>query len=158
MDVLVEKVSELGVGTIIPVIFSRSVVEPRSSKIERLRKIAIEAAAQSDRNMVPTILEPVTFKELLKQTNHYQHAYLCHKAGVPLGQCKKVSPQEKVLIVVGPEGDFTDEEITAARTAGLMLTSLAGTTLRVETAAITAIAQIIGLLEDGFAKARTCPG
>ena len=143
MDVLVEKVSELGVAHIVPIICSRSVVLPREAKIDRLRKIAIEACAQSERSIVPTISEPMPFGELLNTVKNYNHSFVCHKSGQPLAgaYCECAT----VLVVIGPEGDFTEAEMEAAKEAGCTIVSLGPTTLRTETAGITAVAQIIAL-------------
>ncbi len=143
MDVLVEKVSELGVISIVPIICSRSVVKPGEAKVERLRRIALEACAQSERNIVPTISEPITFAELLSTTKQYNHVFVCHKTGEPLA--KVYDDCESVLIIVGPEGDFTPAELEAVKEAGCTLASLGPTILRTETAGIAAVAQIIAL-------------
>ena len=142
MDVLIEKVSELGVTDIVPIVCSRSVVEPRESKIERLRKVAIEACAQSERCIVPTISEPIELAKLLDKTKNYNQAFICHASGRPIG--KEYKDTSNVLIIVGPEGDFTPAELEAAQNAGCVKVSLGPTILRTETAAITAVAQIIG--------------
>jgi 16S rRNA (uracil1498-N3)-methyltransferase len=143
MDVLVEKVSEIGVSNIVPMICSRSVVEPREAKVERWRKIAIEACSQCERSIVPTISEPVKFGELLSTIKEYNHAFLCHMTGIPLANEYCECPS--ILLIVGPEGDFTPAEMEAAKEAGCTLVSLGPTILRTETAGIAAAAQIIGL-------------
>ena len=143
MDVLVEKVSEIGVIGIVPIICSRSVVKPREAKIERLRKIVIEACAQSGRNIVPTISAPIEFGKLLPTIKQYNHAFICHSSGQPL--VKMYCECATALVIVGPEGDFTPAELDAAKEAGCTVVSLGPTTLRTETAGITAVAQIIAL-------------
>jgi 16S rRNA (uracil1498-N3)-methyltransferase len=138
MDTLIEKVSELGVFEIIPTIYSRSVVEPRESKIERLQKIAIEACAQSERNIVPMISNTAQFKKVIDDVSRFKHKIMCHKDG-------KEMPilDGETIILVGPEGDFTPEEIEAAETKGFVKVKLANSVLRVETAAIAAVAQAV---------------
>src|SRR3989344_1472558 len=135
-DVLIEKVSEMGVTNIVPIICGRSVVHPHEGKVERWRKIAIEACCQSERRIVPIISEPVLFGKLLETIKEYNNALLCHGTGLPLG--REYKEVKSTLLIIGPEGDFTPAEITAAREAGCTLVSLAPTTLRVETAAIAA--------------------
>ncbi|MEM3154264.1 MAG: RsmE family RNA methyltransferase [Candidatus Woesearchaeota archaeon] len=148
IDVLVEKVSELGVNRIVPIICSRSVVKPREAKVDRLRRIALEACAQSERSIVPTISEPVEFGKLLDTVKEYNHAFICHKTGEPL--TKAYDECESVLVIVGPEGDFTPVELDAAKEAGCVLVTLGPTTLRTETAGITAVAQIIALSQKVY--------
>jgi len=148
MDVLVEKVSEIGVTNIVPIISKRSIVEPRENKVERWRKIAIEASCQSGRSIVPTISEPVKFKELLHTIKQYNKAILCHKTGKPLTETYEQC--DNIIIIVGPEGDFTPEEIEQAKTAGCIAASLGPTILRTETAGITAAAQVIALSQKVY--------
>jgi len=148
MDVLVEKVSEIGVTNIVPIICSRSVVEPREAKVERWRKIAIEACSQSERSIVPTISEPVKFADLLSTIKDYNHAFLCHKTGIPL--TKEHCECPSIILIIGPEGDFTPAEMDAAKEAGCTKVSLGPTILRTETAGIVAVAQITGLSQKVY--------
>ena len=145
MDFLVEKVSELGVLNIVPIICSRSVVKPKETKVERLRRIVIEAACQSERCIVPTISEPLPFGELLSTIKDYNQALICHKTGHPLAE--EYSDPATVLVIIGPEGDFTQAELDAAKEAGCTFVSLSPTILRVETAAVAAVSQLIALSE-----------
>jgi 16S rRNA (uracil1498-N3)-methyltransferase len=148
MDVLVEKVSELGVNRIVPIICSRSVVKPREAKVDRLRRIALEACAQSERSIVPTISEPIEFGKLLDTMKEYNHVFICHKSGAPLAHA--YDDCESVLVIVGPEGDFTPAEHEAAKEAGCISVTLGPTILRTETAGISAVAQIIALSQKAF--------
>lgn len=140
MDVLVEKVSELGVLRIVPISCERGIVKPRDTKLERLQKIAIEACAQSERAVVPTIDTLTSFKAVLSTIKEYDNAYICHPDGEAIGNVGK-----KILLLVGPEGGFTDNEITQAVAAGAKKIKLSNSILRVETAAITAVALTKGL-------------
>lgn len=137
MDFLIEKVSELGVKHIVPIICSRSIVKPSENKIERLRRIIIEACAQSERSIVPTIEEPIKFEKLLERASEYDAVALCHKTG------SKMPDAKKILIIIGPEGDFTPQELELAEKVGCKKVRLANTILRTETAGITAVAQAI---------------
>lgn len=136
MDTLIEKVSELGIFEVIPTIFKRSVVEPREGKIERLQKIAIEACAQSERNIVPMISNSEKFEEVMKKADKFKHKIICHKDGKEMPAL-----DGETLILIGPEGDFTPEEIETAEKKGFVKVKLANSVLRVETAAIAAMAQ-----------------
>lgn len=136
MDVLTEKVSELGVCEIIPLAFKRSVVRPRESKLERLRRIAIEACAQSERAIVPIVRDLTPFAKLLDRLEEYDHVLVCHAQGTPMP-----SLHGSVLFIVGPEGDFTPEEL--ALLEQYTKVRLANTILRVETAGITAVSQAL---------------
>jgi 16S rRNA (uracil1498-N3)-methyltransferase len=146
MDVLVEKVSEIGAANIVPILCSRSVVKPSEAKVGRWRKIAIEACAQSGRSIVPKVLQPITFSELLPTIKQYNHAFICHPSGQPLA--KAYCECATALVIVGPEGAFTEAELEAAKSEGCTAVSLGPTILRTETAGITAIAQIVSLSEE----------
>lgn len=161
IDVLVEKVSELGIGTIIPVLFERSVVDPRPAKIERLNRIAQEAACQSKRSLVPIVTSPLKFADLLKTFGDYTHIFMCHSSGTPLiRHPEPINPGDKVLIIVGPEGDFSDDEFQVLHNnyERVKKVSLARSILRVETAGIAAAAQIAGKIEYHMHMQRVCPG
>ncbi len=161
IDVLVEKVSELGVGTIVPVIFDRSVVDPRPAKIERLGRIAQEAACQSERSLVPIVTSPMKFADLIKTFDKYTHVFMCHSSGIPLiRHPEPINPQDRVLIIVGPEGDFSDEEFQTLHNdyERVKKVSLARSILRIETAAIAAVAQVAGKIEYCTFMQHVCPG
>jgi len=148
IDTLVEKVSELGVTGIVPIITARSVVLPREAKVDRLRRIALEACAQSERSIVPTISGSIKFADLLDTVKEYNHVFICHKTGEPL--TKAYDACYSILIIVGPEGDFTPAELQDAKEAGCTIVSLGPTILRTETAGIAAVAQIVGLSQKVY--------
>ena len=148
MGLLVEKVSELGVTSIVPIICSRGVVKPRKGKIKKWRKIAIEACAQSKRSSVPKVSDPVSFANLLEKVRDYNHAFICHASGESL--TKAYCECYSILLIVGPEGDFTEAELEAAKEAGCAKVSLSPTILRTETAGITAVAQTVGLIQKTY--------
>lgn len=141
MDFLTEKVSELGVARIIPMTSKRSVVKPRESKLERLRKVIIEACSQSGRANLPELEELISFEEVLGTIKKYDLAAICHKDGEKM----RVGDAMNILLIVGPEGGFTEEEIAEAERKGCEKVSLGPTILRVETAGIAAVSQAIML-------------
>jgi len=136
MDTLIEKVSELGVRTIIPLICDRSIVKPRVGKIARWKKISIEACAQCGRADLPHIHQPMPLSSVLEKVRDHDRAFFC----LPHGRPGNFDAQ-KIMFIVGPEGGFTDEEIAAAQHTGCHLLTLASTILRIETAGITAASQ-----------------
>lgn len=141
MDFLTEKVSELGVVKIIPLIARRSIVKPRESKLARLRKIAIEACSQSGRAKLPEIGELVSFEDFLGTIKNHDMAIICHKTGKKM----RLDNARNILLIVGPEGGFTEDEMKQAEKAGCRKVSLGPTTLRIETAGIAAMSQATGL-------------
>ena len=137
LDWLVEKATELGVARLMPVVTRRTVVE--RIKGERLRSIAVEAAEQCGRTMLPTIDEPVALERLLKERDPGRMLYFADETGgEPRATAFAPGPG---LILTGPEGGFTPEERAMIRAApGVKPISLGPRILRAETAALAAVA------------------
>lgn len=133
-DTLVQKATEVGVSTIIPLITERTVVDPGATKLERLREVAITACEQSGRTTIPAITSPLTVDKLLATCKDHDACFIADASGSPLR-----SRAKNVLALVGPEGGFTDDEITAAKNAGCTAVNLGNTTLRTETAGIVMV-------------------
>jgi 16S rRNA (uracil1498-N3)-methyltransferase len=142
-DWLVEKATELGVARLIPVMTQRTVAE--RVKLERLEAIAIEAAEQCGRTVVPEIAEPVTLKQLLSDSSRKLY-FADEGGGEPAADAFKPGP---TLILTGPEGGFTDEERSMVRAAeNAVPVSLGPRILRAETAALAALAAYMALVGD----------
>ena len=146
-DWLVEKATELGVQAIIPLRTQRSTVDPRDHKLERLRQAVISACKQSGRNDLLT-LHPVRDFSSLADELAAEHApwWLAHPGGVPctaalLSQSTMEGPTE-LVVAVGPEGGWTEEEVALAERAGAHRVSLGRHILRMETAAIVLAAVV----------------
>jgi len=142
-DVLIEKCTELGVRAIWPILTERSVVRPRANRVEHWKRLAVAACKQSGRCHVPHILSPQPFAELLTVVGGFDHAVLGStdaQADPLLDWLGTHSLTGSVLIVIGPEGGLTPEEVTALRDAGAAPVVLASSTLRTETAAIATLA------------------
>ena len=151
---LIEKCTELGVAAIWPIDSERSVTRPGAAAVEKWRRRAIEATKQSGRRWIPQIESPQCFHDAVARRDEFQHAAFAHTVGGAVSAAKwlaPVKPGETVLIFIGPEGGWTEEECTLARDAGLSLVRLAPTVLRTETAAVAfcaAVAALSGLKED----------
>jgi 16S rRNA (uracil1498-N3)-methyltransferase len=141
-DWLVEKATELGTARLIPVMTQRTVAE--RVKLERLESIAIEAAEQCGRTRLPEISEPVALKALLAAE---RPLYFADEAGgEPAASAFKAGP---ALLLVGPEGGFTDDERAAIRAAPhTVAISLGPRILRAETAALAALATYMAVAGD----------
>jgi len=137
LDWLVEKATELGVARLMPVVTRRTVVE--RIKGERLRSIAVEAAEQCGRTMLPVIDELVALERLLKDRDSGRMLYFADETGgEPMVTAFESGPG---LILTGPEGGFTPEERELIRAAvGVKPVSLGPRILRAETAALAAVA------------------
>lgn len=136
-DWLVEKATELGVARLIPVMTQRTVAE--RVRLERLQAIAIEAAEQCGRTVLPEIAEPLRLGRLIDGRNAERTLYFADEGGgEPAAEAFKPGP---ALILTGPEGGFTDEERTAIRgSTNAIPISLGPRILRAETAALAALA------------------
>ena len=143
MDYLVQKATELGVTAIRPVITERCVVRLNGDRAENRRqhwqKIAVAAAEQSRRVKVPVVSEPRRLEELLAGgiTAAATHIILDPEAGRSIGNV--VKPGSAVALLTGPEGGFSDTEVSAARAAGFVGVSLGPRILRSDTAPLAAL-------------------
>lgn len=144
-DWLVEKATELGVAKLIPVMTQRTVAE--RVKLERLQAIAIEAAEQCGRTRLPEIAEPVALKQLLAGRDSGRRLYFADEGGgEPAASAFKSGA---TLILIGPEGGFTDEERRLVRAAhNSVPISLGPRILRAETAALAALATYMAVAGD----------
>jgi 16S rRNA (uracil1498-N3)-methyltransferase len=128
-DFLVEKLTELGVTRFVPLRTGRSVVHPRSDRLERA---VVEASKQCGRNVLMKI-EPLTeWAEYCRDAMLPALRLIAHPGGGPLPELRG-----DVAVAVGSEGGFADEEVAAAQRAGWQSVDLGPRILRVETAAIT---------------------
>ena len=133
-DDLINMATQMGVAQFLPVITSRTVAH--HINWNRMQKIAVESAEQSNRNSVPKILNPVKFNELNLSDIVFADERAAYGVGVAMD-----FDTDKILI--GPEGGFSDDEFNALDAAGAHGVALGKTILRAETAAVVALAKII---------------
>ncbi|WGV28335.1 16S rRNA (uracil(1498)-N(3))-methyltransferase [Halotia branconii] len=146
-DEVVRCCTELGVACIAPVLSDRTLLRPSPQKLERWRRIAAEAAEQSERAFVPTILEPVTFNSALTN-NVATHSYICEARGDYLHLNNVIkSDTSEIIIATGPEGGWTKTEIETAIAAGFQPVSLGRRILRAVTAPVVALSLISAATE-----------
>ncbi len=141
-DEVVRCCTELGVACIAPVLSDRTLLHPSPQKLERWQRIAAEAAEQSERTFVPTILEPVTFNSALTN-NVTTHSYICEARGdYPHLRHVIKGDTSEIVIATGPEGGWTQTEIKSAIAAGFQPVSLGRRILRAVTAPVVALSLI----------------
>lgn len=133
----VEKATEIGVSSIVPLVCART--EKQHFHSGRIKTILVSAMLQSQQAWLPLLDEPVLFKEFIKRQGH-QRKYIAHCID---GEKKKLADQPAVenndqLVLIGPEGDFTNEEVNIALQNNFIPVSLGDTRLRTETAGIAA--------------------
>ncbi|MCZ8511159.1 16S rRNA (uracil(1498)-N(3))-methyltransferase [Paenibacillus filicis] len=155
METVIQKGTEIGAERFIPFISERTVVQLDAKKegkrLERWNKIAKEAAEQAHRNRVPEVESVHSWKELLNRAAKADAAWICYeKAGAQelrkaIRQALKDSPavRSKLLLVVGPEGGFSEREVEAAEAAGCVTVGLGKRILRTETAAMVGLTCIL---------------
>lgn len=140
MEWLVEKLTEIGVNRIIPLLCEHS--ERKEIKVERLEKIAVSAMKQSLKATLPEIT-PITplksfVSSLAADDSGQRFVAYCDKNLPRVLLAKAYRPGADVTILIGPEGDFSPREITAVMDAGFVPVTLGDCRLRTETAALVA--------------------
>jgi 16S rRNA (uracil1498-N3)-methyltransferase len=146
-DEIVRCCTELGVTCIAPVLSDRTLLNPSHQKLERWQRIASEAAEQSERAVVPTILQPVAFNTAIKETTA-THRYICEARGdYPHLQQVINKTANEIIIAIGPEGGWTNQELEIAIASGFQPISLGRRILRAVTAPIVAISLIAAYFE-----------
>lgn len=140
--------TEIGVSSFIPVISDRTILKPSPHKVQRWRKIATEAAEQSERQIVPRVLEPVKFISAIANTHSVSDKYICVARGdLPtLWDCLSTAPE--IIIATGCEGGWTEAEIERAIAYGFQPVSLGNRILRAVTAPITASSLVMAIAES----------
>jgi 16S rRNA (uracil1498-N3)-methyltransferase len=162
LDEVVSQATELGVARIMPLRSDRTLLNPSPQKLGRWRRLTQEAAEQSERQIVPTILDPVDFAVGLQidETLEAQR-YICVARGnaPPLLSClldKKLqletsqpsNPQPPSLVIAtGPEGGWSAAEVEQATGAGFQPVSLGRRILRAVTAPIVALSLVASVWE-----------
>jgi 16S rRNA (uracil1498-N3)-methyltransferase len=141
MDLIVQKTTELGVTAIVPVLAQRSVPRPPAARTRRWQTIAAEAARQSGRADVPAVHDVVALEAALGMAGGTRLLLWEEERATSLGARLAAKPKE-VALLVGPEGGWAAEEVEAARRAGFVPVGLGPRVLRVETAAIVAVALV----------------
>jgi len=149
-DEIVRQATELGVTTIVPVLSDRTLVNPSCQKLARWRRIAQEAAEQSERQVVPQVLEPRPFKDTLLQGDRDWQRYFCvtRHPSPHLLHCLQAARQSRILVLIGPEGGWTEAEVHQAIATGYQPVSLGCRVLRAATASLTALSLIAATLDS----------
>lgn len=148
MELIIQKTVELGVHAIIPTEMSRCIVKleekKKKSKTDRWQAISESAAKQSKRNVIPEIMNVMSYKEALSEANKLDLILVPYESEDGMESTKNALNEIKngmsVGIFIGPEGGFDEKEIELAKEKGAKIISLGKRILRTETAAITSVA------------------
>jgi len=136
-DWFLEKATEMGIDEITPIISYHS--ERREVKIERSNKVLTSAMKQSLKAYHPKLNPVISFTDFIKESKESQK-YIAHYTGPEQLLLKNMDlPAKDVLILIGPEGDFSKQEVDEAIATGFIPVSLGNNRLRTETAALTAV-------------------
>lgn len=138
LEWFVEKSVEIGIDIITPLLCQRS--ERRVLKTDRLHKLIISTMKQAMVTQLPVLNELTPFNHLVKTLDSTKgNRFIAHCGESPRQQLKKVLlPESDTVVLIGPEGDFTPEEVQLAVENGFMPVSLGSNRLRTETAGIVA--------------------
>lgn len=135
MEWMVEKLTEIGVNRIIPLLCQRS--ERKEIKTERLEKIAVSAIKQSLKSVLPEIMPMTSIRDVIHSFPEAQRFVAYCDPTIPrLNLCHEYQAGRDAVIMIGPEGDFSPEEINEALSSGWKPVTLGDNRLRTETAAI----------------------
>ena len=155
MDWVIQKATELGVATIVPIHSTHSVIKPNPERLEHQRsrweRIARDAAQQSERWTIPTIADPINLAEICRQyASAALKSILVERsrnpslAIVPL----PLNSQHPIVLLVGPEGGWAPDEQRLAQEQGFLPLTLGPRILRAETAAIAALSILQSRLDE----------
>jgi len=136
---LIEKAVELDVDVFLPLITQRSVVTPGTGKLDKMEQVVIEACKQSGRNHLMQIREPQVWGDFVTESlsrDPNSLAIFAHPGRPPIAEAVLDGKFQPLILIVGPEGGFTDEEVDQAVQSGVLPVGLGTNILRIETAAI----------------------
>jgi 16S rRNA (uracil1498-N3)-methyltransferase len=133
---LIEKLTELGVLTYVPLRTERSVVHPGETKVEKLRRFVIEASKQCGRNVLMQVSPLTDWTEYCCKEGLPRARYLAHPGTSNDPKLPRIELDQEVALAVGPEGGFTDQEVKISQDRDWKTIDLGARMLRVETAAI----------------------
>ncbi len=149
IDYLVEKATELGVGTLWPIYTQRTIVE--RVNLDRLRANAVEAAEQTGRLTVPELREAIALDRLLAHWPAERRLLLCDESGTspPIGEALPGIAPGPWAVLIGPEGGFTETELDGLKKLPFVCAvGLGPRLLRADTAALAALAAFQALAGD----------
>lgn len=155
-DLVVQKTTELGIVRLVPVMTRLADIKLRDEsdaekRLARWRRIALEAAKQSGRALIPEVVEPMMFSDLLQSKTSDCSVLFSERDGQAFEALKgRVTDTRAVTALVGSEGGWTDAELEEAKGMGWTVITLGGRTLRAETAAIA----VTTLLQHNFGDLR----
>ncbi len=156
MELIVQKAVELGVTEVIPMATKRSIVKlddkKKDKKVERWNGIAVSAAKQAARGIVPTVSKVMSFKEAIAMVTEMDVTIIPYELAEGMKGTKSliesIQPGQSIAVFIGPEGGFEIEEINMAMEAGITPITLGKRILRTEPAGLTTLSILMYHLEQ----------
>lgn len=154
MDLIVQKGTEIGITKFQPIITERvDVAFEEYKKLDRLKRIILEACKQSKRSIIPTINEPIKFEKVKEELKEYDLVVVPYERADKYGiksLCRNISKEniKNIAVVIGPEGGFEEEEIEELKNIGAEIVTLGKRILRTETAGFVATSLLCYELGD----------
>ena len=156
LELIIQKCTELGVTEIVPIMTDRVIVKiddkSIDKKVERWRKIALEAGKQSGRQKIPNIQNPIKLKNMIENISKYDILllpYECEKEKTLKSVLRNLDKNLKnIAIMIGPEGGFSEEEIRVLDLKNVEKVTLGPRILRTETAGLATVAMVLYELQD----------
>lgn len=145
MDWIVQKAVELGVSRIQPLVTRHTIVSPGEEKAEKWRRTALEACKQCAQFTIPVIGEPLAFSDWIASPDESELKVIASLAEDPRNFRETLSAHPdlgSITILIGPEGDFSPEEMDIALAAGFIPVTLGDLVLRVETATMFCLSAV----------------
>ena len=147
---IIEKLTELGVSEFFPVITDRTIKRPKDSVLKKFQSTALTAVKQCDNPFTPRINDAIGLKDFLNKIKQTEYQLIIASETENKVFLKDIDLKEKVCILVGPEGGFSEEELELFKEKGLYSVSLGSHILRAETAAIAFSSQIISFFQQQY--------
>ena len=156
MEMIVQKAVELGVYEIVPVMMKRSIVKlddkKAAKKVERFNGIALSAAKQSKRGIIPEVKEVMSFQEAVAYAEQKEYVLLPYEQAEGMeysrGLLQAAKGKKSIAVFIGPEGGFEPSEVSMIEAIGGKTLSLGHRILRTETAGVTIMSLLMFLLEE----------
>jgi 16S rRNA (uracil1498-N3)-methyltransferase len=149
LDLVVEMATELGAGQIQPLKTARTIAGLTPARLKRFEKLAIAALKSSTRTMLPRIRAPLDFEQFVKDSNYYDLKLIAYEEERHARLNEVVTPRpSRVALVIGPEGGFTESEITFAQAQGFRTFTMGPRRMRAETACIVGLSMLLYELKE----------
>jgi 16S rRNA (uracil1498-N3)-methyltransferase len=141
IEFFIEKATEIGIYQIVPLLCKNN--ERDKVNIDRWKKVALAATKQSNRSWLPIIQNPIKISHLLEANDLPMTKLIAYCEDLPEKSISDFAGQEDIIVLIGPEGDFSPEEVSFSEKQGFTRVNLGINRLRTETAGIVAVTKLL---------------